>query len=401
MILKYTLPFCVGISLLFVGCGQSSESEYTIQTPNQGCFTEYHNTYENGLVYLNQQANFLDYATMQGVPLCNKPNCLHNDATCSANRCVDSDTTPIIYKDYVYYFSSDIETVASSESEKDTELLVHSDCKRTSLHTGEEETFATFENLDAAGNDMFVLIDDTLYFIMGYGAYQNDSGTWMYMSGSGDQYFCSLNLDDGTFVNYGLVNDSPYAKNNVIFSGNNINAISDSVYISGIFQGKIYMYYQYVTDQQDLIDIMDAGGDYDDAPWIFENKCFDPETGEISISDLPATDTMSDDTYVYWDEDASQYAMVNETGETFQIDGMEESYHLDMVNHIIWDTTTNMMCCDIESRTTKPLSSALDELNMVTILDHTSDGMYIVQYYDSYGNIYFEQFSEEDLLMET
>lgn len=86
----------IGTFFLCACCNTSTQKEAnTIQTTSTAHITLDQNLYQNGLIYTDNAygANyvcFLDCATMQGVPLCNKPNCTHKDASCVAFQCVGS-----------------------------------------------------------------------------------------------------------------------------------------------------------------------------------------------------------------------------------------------------------------------------------------------------------------------
>ena len=110
-----------------------------------------YNVYENGLLYTvpnasGTQACFLDYETMNGVPLCNKPNCTHSDSSCVSNLCAGSFMVPVIYHDYVYWFASNYEIVDSQDGKSQTADM-HTKCMRARLDTGLTETFAEIDGV--------------------------------------------------------------------------------------------------------------------------------------------------------------------------------------------------------------------------------------------------------------
>ena len=78
----------VGITLtalVLTGCTAQEESYY-VRNKDDAYYDMGYNVYENGLVYTQsgasgKQAYFLDYETMNSVPLCNKPNCTHGSAS--------------------------------------------------------------------------------------------------------------------------------------------------------------------------------------------------------------------------------------------------------------------------------------------------------------------------------
>ncbi len=388
----------VFIFTALTACAENS-SEYRILTPDAAVFSAENNIYKNGAVYLSptQQVYFFDFESMQGVPLCNKPDCTHKLDNCLSNTCGN---TPIIYNDYIFFFESENEIV-DSEDKKSQSCRVYSKCKRASIDTGEIQTFAEFEGVDPTACYRYVINDKILYLIGAYSAYQWNDGTWSYSSNGGKQYLCSIDLESGKFNNYGLVNDSPYAENNIVIEGGSRNSVSDQVIISGIYNKKIYMYYQCVENQQDLIDVLhDSQGDLEnDVPWIYENKCFDIETKEITVSDLPKAEDINENTYLYWNDTKDTYALLNEKETEIIVSGFEKIWRPHIINGKIWNFSEKTHCFDIDSEALYEMINNKYTANDTQILAYLK-GKYILQYSSNNSQV-FESVTESDLLGDT
>ncbi len=399
------LIFCVLflVSCVLTGCKENVKDDFFIHTTKSETFSYDYNTYENGLIYVDQKnrANFLEYSSMNGVPLCNKPNCKHNDSKCTSILCMENNN-PIVFKDNIYYFKSSNEIVDSEDGKSQT-CKISSQCMRISLKTGEEEVFIEFNDVDPTASCSYVLNDGILYFISSYAANQFSDGTWSYSSGGGKQYLCSINLENKDFMNYGLVNDSPYAENNTIITGSSMNSVSDQVVLSGIYNNKIYMYYQYVKNQQDLIDVLSANGDLNkDVPWIYENKSFDLKTGDIAVSDLPPAVVIQENMYAYWDNEVNCYVIKTEDGKDIIAKGFKETWSPRIVNGKLWSFANGIyndsQCFDIVSQKLYSITNETytNEKAMTRMIDYVGR-KYIVQYQSNQGTV-FDEVLEKNLI---
>ncbi len=408
---KKTLLFMIAAfqAILLAGCTeQSSEAQFSIHPLTGEPYTYGRSLYAEGLLTeRGGKAYFLDYATMESVPLCNKPNCTHSGMDCTASLCMNDATAtqPIVYQDYVYYFTS-IDQIVDAEDGKSQTYEIKSNCMRVSLKTGEAETFAEIPDYDPTRSIYSVFAENQYYFIA-YSedsAYQNNDGTWHYGGMDGSQYLCCINLDTGTFENLGLVNDSPYAENNTILSETDSYTIYPQVLISGVYNGKLYMYYQYVTDQQTLLDAMEeVDGNLllleDDTyvPWIYENKVYNLETGTWETSDLPVASFIGNDWYLYWDETQQAYVALRSDGTETIIEGFTETDSPRIVNGKLWDFLDSMKCFDLETQTLTQISDSLYQDGTAEVLAYIN-GMYVVEYYDDSGSAVYEKMTESKLL---
>ena len=85
---KLIVPIMLTMNLCACG-SESIQKGSNIQNFEQNHYITHANTYQNGVIYTGSEgsstaAYFLDYESMQAVPLCNKPNCAHKDTSCLA-----------------------------------------------------------------------------------------------------------------------------------------------------------------------------------------------------------------------------------------------------------------------------------------------------------------------------
>lgn len=397
-------------SLFLSACGNAGTSKtdgYSIQTPKEFVSEYDYDIYDNGLLYHDGNSlSFLEYQTMQGVPICNKPNCLHQDDSCVSRLCTSSGSfEPVVYQDHVYFFSATEEIVDAKDGKSQT-FQIHTKCMRANLHNGEVETFTEFDGLNPTEYMKSVIVENVLYFIGSDGnPIQKEDGSWSYRNSGGKQYLCSLNLNDGSFRQIGYINDSPYAKNNTIIVGNNVHTVFDEVEIAGIYQGKIYMHYRYVEDQQALVEACETYGDslerlYDEAyvPWVVVNRCYDLETGELITSDLPYAKVISENTYVYWDPENKQYIIRKADSTEISAVGFEKAYELYIVNQKLWSCIENdfytAQCFDIESQQLYAMNTSPDV--QCVVMDYVND-IYIVSETEA-GSTTFSEMPEKSLI---
>lgn len=388
----------VGITLtalVLTGCTAQEESYY-VRNKDDAYYDMGYNVYENGLVYTQsgasgKQAYFLDYETMNSVPLCNKPNCTHGSASCISKLAFSSSPLSVIHQDYVYWFSTDWEIV-DSEDGKSQEPEILTKCMRAQISTGEAETFAEIEGVFMNSAINMAIVDDVLYIIGSYEMQQDEDGTWGGAGRSGAQYLYTIDLQTAEVQNHGRVNDSPYAENSWMYG----SSVFPEVQIDGIYNGKLYVHYQYVDDPQIMIDFINSSEPEipDDFPWLYENKCFDLETGEMTVSDLPYAWWIYDNTYVYL-EDGTFYVM-DESGASVPAPNIKEDdfYNITLVNGKLWKCTSGG---GFDPKTGEEITLADKYTDFgAWVMDYVND-RYVVQYFDEDYNIQFDFVTEEEL----
>ncbi len=392
--------FALLTTFCLTGCNAQEKQSY-IQNKKIAYYDIGYNVYENGLLYtdeLGQTAYFLDYETMNGVPLCNKPNCTHKDTSCISKLCI-SPVSPMtfIYNDYLYWFNSEYK-IAESADGKSQEAEIHTKCIRAALNTGELETFAEIDGVFMDSQIDLAIVGDTLYIIGSYQLHLNEDGTYDLASRSKAQYLYSLNLESADVKNHGQINDSPYAENNWIHG---VSVFSE-VEIDGVYNDKLYMHYRYVKNPQDMIDFLEQDPfnnniSASELPWVYENKCLDLETGEINVSDLPYAWWIQDNTYIYQEDET--FFVMDKDGNSVAAGNMYENecYDFTFVNGKLWKCSSGNGF-DPEIGAEFILKDKYAHFG-AAVMDFVN-GQYIVQYYDEKNNLSFDHVSEEDLIGE-
>lgn len=375
------------------GCSAQEKQSY-IQNKETAYYDIGYNVYENGLLYTTgqNQACFLDYKTMNSVPLCNKPNCTHRDNSCISKLCLSVSSLTFVYNDHIYWFTSDYK-ITDAKDGKSQNAEIHTKCMRSVLNTGEAEPFAEIDGVFMNHQIDLAIVWDTLYIIGSRELYQNEDGTWGGFSRSREQYLYSLNLETAEVKNYGQINDLPYAENNWIHG----SSIYSEVEIDGIYNDKLYMHYQYVKAPQIIIDFINSDRKSDEEPeipWLYENKCLDLKTYEISVSDLPYAWWIQDNTYIYREDEA--FFVMDENGNAVAADNMPDNkcYDFTFVNGKLWKCSSGN---GFDPKTGEEfiLNNKYSHFG-AKVMDYV-DGQYIVKYYDN-GNIAFDFVSEENLI---
>lgn len=388
-------------------CGNSS-TKAVIQNYPIHYYVMHANTYQNGCIYTTitesgtNIAHFVDYETLQSVPLCNKPNCTHSNESCLSYQCVSTSALPVIYQDQIYWFETDSQIVEEKDG-KSTDYQFDTTCYYANLKTGEKKVFVEIPDVSMKDAVEMVIADDILYVIGCDQAYQTENGAWMEISCCGDQYLYAINLKTAEVKNYGLINDAPTAYYNWTLD----YAIFFNVQLTGIYQNKLYFSYRYVDKKSDLTDYF-SHVDFDDpnwsladvdasVPWNRINKCLNLKTGEIEISDLPMAEIIGDGDYVYYD---GTFCVMDQDGNVARSPGIvRDSYHNQtFVNGKFWKGSQNV-CFDPKTGEDIPLAAQYQGKD-ITVLD-LYKGNYIIQYYgenDDNVEYRFESVPEDKLL---
>ena len=399
---KLIVPIMLTMNLCACG-SESIQKGSNIQNFEQNHYITHANTYQNGVIYTGSEgsptaAYFLDYESMQAVPLCNKPNCAHKDTSCLAFQCVQDSIMPFVYQGMVYWFHTDSK-ITDSDDGRSTAYQFQTTCYCGNMTTGEVESFVEIPDVSMKDAIEFVISNHTLYIIGCDCAYQEEDGSWTEMSRIGDQYLYAINLDTADVKNYGLINDAPTASYNWTLNG----AMFADVELTGIYQNKLYLSYRYVDDPNDIIDYVNTGDpdspDWSDAgtamPWHRVNKCLNLETDTIEPSEYPAADLIQDDTYIYYMD--GQYHVMDADGtETVSADiPANNSRNLTFVNGIFWDGPQST-CFQPKTGETHVLSETYSDTNLTVIAYYKE--RYIINYTDENNLIHFEAVPESDLI---
>ena len=392
-----TIIITIGMLFSFASCNENT-NEHKIKDKSINVITALSNSYINGSIYMKDGVcSFYDYSADESFPLCLKPNCTHEDKGC-ASKVITSSTGGIeytvIYNDCIYFFI--VEESIEGEG-RDTTYEILSTLSKCNLETGEIEDVLEIPDLNCTTSLNMVLNDNMLYFTGSNGAYQFEDGTWM-NAGVGNQYLCSINLENNTFENYGLINDNEYVSNNVIITENSINAVSDQVVVSGVFDGEIYFYYSYVEDKNIIIDAIENNNYNID--WKYEVKKFNLKDKSIGIVTEQPPICLNDDWYVTENKSDKKIIARNNDGKTIEFDSVNEFpfdyYQYSIYNDKIFDLYNGV----VYDLTTKAMSKIAEDYLGGNITDYLSkEKKYVLSAYDSSGNLIYSKIDEENLIV--
>lgn len=276
---------------MLTGCGaakQEQEKKEPIYA-SMGC-----SVYENGMIYSRDPIMYMDFDTMEHSVLCAKPNCNHTTLECVAKLVGDS---PIIYNDYLYYFSSSQKVEETGNGER--EYVIRSKLCRVSLDSSESEDLVSFSDCVPRDYDGWLIIDDTVWFTGDdMNPTPDEYGNINAGNAGGTHFICSIDLKAKKYTNYGSVYDGDKE-----FEG---ASNTSSAQIKGLYDSKIMIRYEFAKEPVPII--LDEDFDYKTlfTELMFE---FDPVTKELAPSDLKEPSYVDEDTYVYSDN-----------GKTFIID---------------------------------------------------------------------------------
>ena len=387
--MKKVVSIIIGMSMLLSLTSCSSKNdEYKIKSKELNVISALSNSYENGLIYTSGGiCNFYDYASDTSIPLCLKPNCTHNDKECiskilSTSGCGTEHA--VIYEDNIYFFT---ETESIEGEGKDTSYNIQSVLHKCNLKSGEITDVLDISDLNCISSVNMVLNNDTIYFTASNGAYQFEDGTWL-NAGFGKQYLCSVNLTDKNFENYGLVNDNEFASNNVIITENSINAVSDQVIISGVYNDKIYLYYSYVEDRNIIVDAIENNNYNID--WKYEVKEFDLNAKKLNTVHEAQPICLNNNWYVTENKSDKKVIATDRSGNPVEFDSMNElqfdCYQYSIYNDKVWDLY-NGYVYDLSTKQTFQISEDFLGGNIADYI--SNENKYVICNYDSNGNLLY------------
>ncbi len=273
------------VMMLLTGCGEKAKSEKRSIVNNQKSeamyIDPYENIYDDGLIYVNDgnPKRYLDFETMENTVLCSKPNCNHSTSECIA-KIVGK--TPIIYGDYIYFFS--VQDGINETSEGD-EFFIKSKLMRVSLTNSEIEKVSEFTDCEPREYDGCIILDGKLYFTGdNMNPTKNEYGGISYANGGGIHYMCSIDLESGKYTNYGSIYDGDKQYEAADYTS--------SAHVTGYFNSKIYIQYSFMKEYIESTDIESR------EKFTVLNFEFDPASGEIKLSDLPTGSFIDSTVYV-------------------------------------------------------------------------------------------------------
>lgn len=275
------------ILTLLAGCGEKNTSS---DRDKITVFSFMGGTYESGLIYnfneINNPTSFLDYETLDKTALCAMPNCTHTISSCLGKQV---GVNPVIYNDYIYWFTS---SVGFEETPEGHQFYMKSILYKAKLETSEIEKVCEFTDCTVdEWNSDFVLIGETLWFI------GNDETpppeniydeSWKTSSETpGAHFMCSIDLNTGEYNNYGEVSRD-YLESSQWTSCNFAN-------LRGVYNGKLQIEIQYGSDK--LMEY-EYGKDDPSEYFIHKNVEFDLETKSASVTERYFPILVRDNLYV-------------------------------------------------------------------------------------------------------
>lgn len=398
--MKKMIPIVLLLTI-FTGCTNSAtRTDYSIKSPQQPMLSTLNNIYCNGLVYNDgSTAYFLSFDEMQGVPLCNKPNCSHDNSNC-ISKLVNNETTttpPIIYHDSVYYFSY-TDKIVDSEDGKNTEYEIESALNKADLHTGEVKKICAFSDMEASSDDVLILLDNTIYFIANNGSIQSDDGTWDYYTTAGKQYLCAVDLQTETFQNFGQINDDNKVESTLFSMDGASYGINGNIRIDGFHDNKIYMHYYYVENQEELFDYFKENNifpDSDDSSWGRVNVIFDLNSKNFTTENTNEVITANENYFVYWN--GEKY--IEEQKDATKEINIAKQWKANIYDNMIWFIDKNLAYTEIYNLSNNEVYDIAEEYKSKDFYVSAKVGQdYIIQVSDENGAVTFQRVSEDKLL---
>lgn len=246
------LIICICLILSLCSCAEKGKSKGS-DRPNLISFFD--NVYDIGEFYMDFQDRicFGDLGSLVSLPICSKPNCLHDSPDCGAVG-LPMTTVMIYYGDNLYYFLDTIvqKKDGGNEYEYSCELY------KCSLNGENRKKIDTLPSGFASDYSISRILDgSTLYFIAAKPTLENGS-----VSKNMPYYLCKYDLAADEFSEIAKLCEGYYS----------------SAVPLGVFDGRIYFRH---SSYPELVEKTDL--DF----WknIYSCGCYDMKTGEISEAD--------------------------------------------------------------------------------------------------------------------
>ncbi len=266
------------------------------------------NTFNNGEVYADSDGrlHFMDFETMNSSVLCSKPNCLHtNENDCSA---FGMNNFPIIYKDKLYFFSTNI--VVNDDAIREDTTIYQADfdgTNRVALHTIEGFNVET---------SYMLLVGGTIYMGLRKVGWDPENGV---RNGRQVMWFASWNIDENKFAMIEKLCEGE----------------STSIIIHGLWNGDIYFSQNKTDDPWDPEDPLGKKRRFEDC-----SRAYNVADGVLRDSDLPEPYCIAGGYYVYKNGGEAEILDMNRS-ERITSDYLLPEYIPKPVNQKIIDFHTN------------------------------------------------------------
>ena len=110
---KATFSVIILFFMFIVGCGKQTDMNVSTEENNSNISTEENNSntyinyfqtgemvYDDGLIFGNDTAQWLDFKTMEKTVLCTRPNCTHITSECTIHNLRTSQIRPLIMMEF-------------------------------------------------------------------------------------------------------------------------------------------------------------------------------------------------------------------------------------------------------------------------------------------------------------
>ncbi len=351
---KKLLVLFLSITAL-VGCSEKkapvTEKE---NASNEPIFINYdRNTYENGCIYTTTDDTnyYIDYETLEAAPLCALPNCDHTSSSC-VSKAVGS--CPLLYNDYVYYFTSECGIKEGSDGR---EFYINSKLMRVKLESSEAETVAEFHDAVPDTHDSFAVADNVLYFQADdMNPKEDEFGMITYSNAGGKHFLCAIDLSTGKYTNYGSIYDGDKEYKAA--------SSSSSAYILGILNNKLILSYSYLKEEIPDEKFEEEGFLMADqfTEGLFE---FDLSEKTIKSCGMSITFISGSDTYGYYDKNKNT-SVIYKNGEEITLDGVRVNNYSFVHNNTLWiypDEPTWYDLSDKSAHDVTGISEVIDSFN--------------------------------------
>ena len=271
---------------------------------------------KNGTFTLDSHSylSFMDFSTMEEIPLCDDPTCKHDDDKCSAEGKYNH---PFLYDNKLYYFETTDLYQNGDGYTQDSQLW------QCDINGDNEKQIAEFKGLTYWDFSRLLLYGDTIYMCMDNRPFDKD-----YKEAEPSMEFVSYNLKSGEIKNYGVI----------------VKGDSCASWLFGMWDGKIIFSVSRAKENLPFMEKLERyakenGLKEDEAfetfvdEYIEEYLQFDILSGEISECTLPATVGISNKYYYYSENDNLMY--LDTDGKEHKIDGVSKIESINVLNDYV------------------------------------------------------------------
>ncbi len=347
------------ICLLLCSCAEKGEPKGS-DRPNFISFFD--NVYDIGEFYMDFQDRicFGDLNSFVSLPICSKPNCLHDSPDCGA---VGLPMTAVIiyYEDNLYYFLDTIVQKKGSENEYCSELYK---CSLNGENRKKINTLPPGFSTDYSSSK--ILDGSTLYFIAAKPTLENGS-----VSKNMPYYLCKYDLATDEFNEIAKLCEGYYSYAEQL----------------GVFDGRIYFRH---SSYPELVEKTD------DDFWnsIYSYSCYDMKTSEISDADcIPRCIAEG---YIVTVDEAGKVKVTDEDGGVYLPEKMtaDEEDYFEIHNGVLF-SMEDLTAFDLESGEYNKVNLKLGE----SIVKNRS-GEYIIRTIEQESGLREYRKAEKEMILE-